>query len=129
MRAIHNKLIRGTLTAVLMLIAGTLTGCMSSGGAPALSVMPEDAMPEPALQPDYTMARPAEGSLWTAENRFLLDGHQGGLYWRHGDRGYCGELLFSNGGEFRWETDDQHVGGSADVECIRQSDPSWRDSR
>ena len=73
MRAMQKKSIRGTLAAVLMLIAGTITGCMSSGGEPALSVVPEDAIPGPAVQPNYTMARPAEGSLWTAENRFLLD--------------------------------------------------------
>ena len=73
MQAFKKESIRGTLAAVLMLIAGTMTGCMAGGGAPALSVVPQDAIPEPALQPDYTTAKPAEGSLWTAENRFLLD--------------------------------------------------------
>lgn len=73
MRAIQKKSIRGTVACVLILIAGTMSGCMTSGGDPALSVMPEGAMPGPAVQPNYTMARPAEGSLWTAQNRFLLD--------------------------------------------------------
>lgn len=58
---------------MLVFIIGTLTGCMSGGGEPALSVVPQDTMPAPAVQPEYTMARPAEGSLWTAQNRFLLD--------------------------------------------------------
>lgn len=36
-------------------------------------VMPEGAQPRPAVLPDYMAARPADGSLWTAENRFLFD--------------------------------------------------------
>ncbi len=58
---------------LLILTAATFTGCISGGGEPALSAIPQDAMPEPAVQPQYTMAKPAEGSLWTAQNRFLLD--------------------------------------------------------
>ncbi|HKL82686.1 MAG TPA: flagellar basal body L-ring protein FlgH [Desulfobacter sp.] len=60
---------------LLIFMAGIFTGCMSSGGDPnpALSVVPNDTMPASAVQPQYTMAKPAEGSLWTAQNRFLLD--------------------------------------------------------
>lgn len=60
---------------LLIFMAGIFTGCMSSGGDPnpALSVVPNDTMSAPAVQPQYTMAKPAEGSLWTAQNRFLLD--------------------------------------------------------
>jgi flagellar L-ring protein precursor FlgH len=73
MWAIQKKIIRGGWAFLLVFIIGTLTGCMSGGGEPALSVVPQDTMPAPAVQPEYTMARPAEGSLWTAQNRFLLD--------------------------------------------------------
>lgn len=58
---------------LLIFMAGIFTGCISGGGEPPLSVLPQDTMPGSAVQPSYTMARPAEGSLWTAQNRFLLD--------------------------------------------------------
>lgn len=73
MQAIQKKSMRRTVATLLILIAGTMGGCMSGGGEPALSIVPQDTMPGPAVQPNYTMARPAEGSLWTAQNRFLLD--------------------------------------------------------
>lgn len=59
--------------AVLISAVGMFTGCLSGGGPPSLSVVPQDTMPGSAVQPNYTMAKPAEGSLWTAQNRFLLD--------------------------------------------------------
>ncbi len=60
---------------LLIFMAGIFTGCMSSGGDPnpALSVVPSDTMSAPVVQPQYTLAKPAEGSLWTTQNRFLLD--------------------------------------------------------
>ncbi|MGD9823525.1 flagellar basal body L-ring protein FlgH [Desulfobacter sp.] len=73
MWSIQKKLLNECLAFLLILMAGIFTGCLSSGGDPAFSVVPQDAMPEPAVQPEYTMAKPAEGSLWTAQNRFLLD--------------------------------------------------------
>lgn len=74
MWSIQQQLIRRVVVAFLVvLIAGTVTGCMSGGGEPALSVVPQDTMPAPAVRPEYTLAKPAEGSLWTAQNRFLLD--------------------------------------------------------
>jgi flagellar L-ring protein precursor FlgH len=74
MCSIQKYLIRKEVLAfLLILMAATFTGCISGGGEPALSAIPQDAMPEPAMQPNYTMAKPSEGSLWTAQNRFLLD--------------------------------------------------------
>lgn len=74
MCSIQKNLIRKEVLAfLLILMAATFTGCMSGGGEPSLSAIPQDAMPEPAVQPNYTMGKPAEGSLWTAQNRFLLD--------------------------------------------------------
>ncbi|MEH0019909.1 MAG: flagellar basal body L-ring protein FlgH [Desulfobacter sp.] len=48
------------------------SGCTTSQIQPA-SVLPEGLSDQPAILPDYTVARPSEGSLWTAENRFLFD--------------------------------------------------------
>jgi len=73
MQSIHKQIIRGGVALLLTLMAGTFTGCMSGGGEPALSVVPQETIPAPAVQPEYTMAKPVEGSLWTAQNRFLLD--------------------------------------------------------
>lgn len=72
---VQKKLIPWEMAFLLIFMAGIFTGCMSSGGDPnpALSVVPSDTMSAPAVQPQYTMAKPAEGSLWTAQNRFLLD--------------------------------------------------------
>lgn len=72
---VQKKLIPWEMAFLLIFMAGIFTGCMSSGGDPnpALSVVPNDTMSAPAVQPQYTMAKPAEGSLWTAQNRFLLD--------------------------------------------------------
>jgi len=72
---VQKKLIPWKMAFLLIFMAGIFTGCMSSGGDPnpALSVVPNDTMPASAVQPQYTMAKPAEGSLWTAQNRFLLD--------------------------------------------------------
>lgn len=73
MCSIQEKSVNGCLVFLLIFMAGVFSGCMSGGGEPALSVVPQDIMPEPAMQPEYTVARPAEGSLWTAQNRFLLN--------------------------------------------------------
>ncbi|HBT89969.1 flagellar basal body L-ring protein FlgH [Desulfobacter sp.] len=73
MQSIHKQIIRGGVALLLTLMTGTFTGCMSGGGEPALSVVPQETIPAPAVQPEYTMAKPVEGSLWTAQNRFLLD--------------------------------------------------------
>ena len=73
MCSIQEKSINGCLAFLLIFMAGIFSGCVSGGGKPALSVVPQDTMPEPAIQPEYTVARPAEGSLWTAQNRFLLN--------------------------------------------------------
>ena len=73
MWSIQKKFMRRTLAFMLILMPGMFTGCISGGREPDLSVVPQDAMPAPAVQPQYTMATPAEGSLWTAQNRFLLD--------------------------------------------------------
>ena len=73
MWSIQEKSINGCLAFLLIFMAGIFSGCMSGGGEPALSVVPQDKMPEPVVQPEYIVARPAEGSLWTAQNRFLLD--------------------------------------------------------
>ena len=64
---------RRWLVFAVIFMGGTLAGCQSGSGESVMSVMPQGAMPEPAVQPEYTMARPVEGSLWTAQNRFLLD--------------------------------------------------------
>lgn len=56
-------------------LAGALAvtgGCAGSRAHPP-AVLPQGASDQPAIQPVYSVARPAEGSLWTAENRFLLD--------------------------------------------------------
>ncbi|MCG8550245.1 MAG: flagellar basal body L-ring protein FlgH [Desulfobacterales bacterium] len=74
MRSIQKKLLKQeALACLLLLMTATVTGCMSGSGESSMSVIPQDAMPAPAVQPQYTIAKPAEGSLWTAQNRFLLD--------------------------------------------------------
>lgn len=73
MWAIQKKLRQQGLACLLALMAGSITGCMSGGTESALSVVPRNTMPAPAVQPEYTMPRPSEGSLWTTQNRFLLD--------------------------------------------------------
>ncbi|HCY85172.1 MAG TPA: flagellin biosynthesis protein FlgH [Desulfobacteraceae bacterium] len=57
---------------VMLMLAGYLTGCTTTQG-PFVPVVPQGISEQPAVQPDYSVARPAEGSLWTAENRFLFD--------------------------------------------------------
>ncbi|MCG8687092.1 MAG: flagellar basal body L-ring protein FlgH [Desulfobacterales bacterium] len=47
-------------------------GCTTSQVETA-NVIPQGAVSEPAVLPSYTTARPSEGSLWTAQNRFLFD--------------------------------------------------------
>lgn len=70
---IQEKIIKGCFAFLLFIAGGMLAGCQSGGMESAMSAIPQGAMPEPAVQPEYTMAKPAEGSLWTAQNRFLLD--------------------------------------------------------
>lgn len=70
---IQEKSIKGAAALLLILMVGAFLGCVPSGSESALSVLPQETMSEAAVQPEYTMARPAEGSLWTAQNRFLLD--------------------------------------------------------
>ncbi|WP_321494483.1 flagellar basal body L-ring protein FlgH [uncultured Desulfobacter sp.] len=70
---IQEKLILGCLAFLTILMASMLSGCMSVGPEPVVSAVPRETMPEPVVQPEYIVARPSEGSLWTAQNRFLLD--------------------------------------------------------
>jgi flagellar L-ring protein precursor FlgH len=68
---IMNRSAVKMLSGVLIL-AGYLMGCTTTQVA-SVPVVPQGISEQPALQPDYSVARPAEGSLWTAENRFLFD--------------------------------------------------------
>ena len=48
-------------------------GCAGRQVAAPPVVLPPGIPEQPVLQPSYDPARPAEGSLWTAGNRFLFD--------------------------------------------------------
>ena len=67
-RMIQKKMVIVGLCCVIFFFTGCTTSQMQTG-----SVVPEGLSIQPAVLPDYTVARPAEGSLWTAENRFLFD--------------------------------------------------------
>lgn len=57
---------------VVLILAGYLTGCTTTQVS-SVPVVPQGISEQPALKPEYSVARAAEGSLWTAENRFLFD--------------------------------------------------------
>ncbi len=67
-RMIQKKMVIVGLCCMVLFFTGCTTSQMQPG-----SVVPEGLSTQPAVLPDYTAARPAEGSLWTAENRFLFD--------------------------------------------------------
>ncbi len=67
-RVIHKKTVIVGLCCAVFFITGCTTSQMKTG-----AVVPQGLSEQPAVLPDYTTARPAEGSLWTAENRFLFD--------------------------------------------------------
>ena len=65
---IKKRLVIIGFCCAVALIGGCTSSQMKTG-----AVVPEGLSEQPAILPDYTTARPAEGSLWTAENRFLFD--------------------------------------------------------
>ena len=81
MSVIQGKFIRKYMLPILIPAGMTVMfgGCNFTGdGSSSVGVIPDRAVPpgavmQPAVMPGYSVARPAEGSLWTAQQRFLLD--------------------------------------------------------
>ncbi len=78
MSAVQGKILRTCIFFILTSMVMTFTGCYFTGNNASVGVIPDRAVPEgamtqPAVMPEYTVVRPSEGSLWTAQNRFLLD--------------------------------------------------------